>query len=139
MSAVSTENARIIETIIPEQQRLEQLPEKFGQRFLLVENAIYQFMEQLCDQYNGGYWEFYALSNGGFYMAPAMGNSLKIAWSGNYFEGSMTAQAAGIVACLFAYSYAAMKGSEEASEMFHRLRDYVYHHEERDLIFRAID
>lgn len=139
MSSASAENASISETLIPEQQRLDQLHKRFGQRFLLVESAIYQFMEQLCDQYNGGYWEFYALSNDGFYMAPAMGNRLKIEWSGNYFEGSMTAQAAGIVACLFAYSYAAMKGSEEASEMFHRLRDYINHHEERDLILKAID
>jgi len=136
---MNTVNESIVESIIPEDQRLEQLPKQFGQRFLLVENAVYQFMEQLCEQYNGGYWEFYSLSNGGFFMAPVMGNTVKIAWAENYFEGTVTANAAGIIACLFAYSYAAMKGSEQAAEMFHKLRDYIHHHEERDLIFKVVD
>lgn len=134
-----TENESITVFEVPENKRLEQLPSNFGQQFLRVESAIYLFMEKLCKQYNGGYWDFYTLSNDGFFMAPAMGNSLTIEWADNYFEGTMTANAAGIVACLFAYSATAGQGSEEAAEQFHRLRDYALHHNERGLILKAID
>jgi len=132
-------NGKITVTIVPEFERLEQLPNKFGKQFLRVESAIYQFMEKLCKQYNGGYWDFYRLSNGGFFMAPSMANNVKIAWSENYFEGTMTVNAAGVVACLFAYSAIAGQGSEEATEQFYKLRDYAQRHDEQDLIFRAID
>lgn len=125
--------------IVPDSERLQELPNKLGQQFMHVEFAIYSFMENLCGKYNGGFWEFYSLSNGGFYMAPTIGNNLKISWVGNYFEGTMSSDAAGIVACLFAYSYIAEKGSNEAVEMYHKLRSYVHYHEEQDLIFKAID
>jgi hypothetical protein len=38
---------------------------------LKLEPVIYGITELMAHGYSGGYWEFYTLSNGGFYMAPA--------------------------------------------------------------------
>lgn len=132
------DNQTITATIVPESKRMEQLPKKFGRQFLRVESAVYMFMEKLSSEYDGGFWNFYTLSNGGFFMAPAMG-SMKIEWVENYFEGKMSADAAGLTACLFAFSYVAGLGSERATEMFYKLREYAQHHDEQNLIFKAID
>jgi Antirestriction protein len=37
---------------------------------LTVERTVYDVLNELAPDYCGGYWHFYALSNGGFYMAP---------------------------------------------------------------------
>jgi len=44
------------------------------QFMLYGENLVYLWMKKLCDEYNGGYWTYYKLSNGGYYMAPASYN-----------------------------------------------------------------
>jgi hypothetical protein len=31
---------------------------------------VYAITGSIADDYDGGYWEFYELSNGGFYMPP---------------------------------------------------------------------
>jgi Antirestriction protein len=51
-------------------ERLQMLPRHFGRHLLTVENAVYACMRQLSSRYTGGYWRFFELSNGGFYMAP---------------------------------------------------------------------
>ena len=135
---IELDNQTITATIIPESRRMQELPKKFGKQFLRVESAVYMFMEKLSRQYDGGYWNFYSLSNGGFFMAPAMG-SMKVEWAENYFEGKMSADAAGITACLFAFSYVAGLGSEQATEMFYKLREYAQYHDEQRLIFKAIN
>ena len=38
---------------------------------LQLEPVIYGITERMAEDYTGGYWEFWTLSNGGFYMAPA--------------------------------------------------------------------
>src|ERR1700688_1442010 len=40
---------------------------------LRVEDAVYRVMRDLAQEYRGGYWHFYELSNGGLYMAPQLG------------------------------------------------------------------
>ena len=47
-------------TPIPEAQRVDFLPKLFGPRLMLTgENAVYSFMEALCSDYQGGFWQFY--------------------------------------------------------------------------------
>ncbi|MFT6435110.1 MAG: hypothetical protein ACJAVI_003161 [Candidatus Azotimanducaceae bacterium] len=44
--------------------------ELFGPAFpLKIEPFIFHITNTQAQNYNGGYWDFYKLSNGGFYMA----------------------------------------------------------------------
>jgi len=57
---------------VPEDQRLVVVERLFGMAFpLQLEPVIYGITERMAEDYNGGYWEFWTLSNEGFYMAPS--------------------------------------------------------------------
>ena len=61
----------VTRVLVPEDQRLAITEELFGTWFpMRLEPFIYTITERLSKDYNGGYWEFYTLSNGGFYMTP---------------------------------------------------------------------
>ena len=57
----------------------------------------------MAQEYTGGYWDFWTLSNSGFYMAPAEDTIFHVKCQ-NMYEGDLSADALGIVACLYAYS-----------------------------------
>jgi hypothetical protein len=121
-------------------ERIDVLPRHFGAAMLTVENAIFAFMRSLCPQYSGGHWAFYELSNGGFYMAPQGPNHWAIHVDGNAYDGEMTADAAGITACLFALSHLSFQvQSDRIGEHYHLLRDFAVDHPEAGAIFAAID
>ena len=73
-----------------------------GMKMLAFERHVYCWMRRLCPHYDGGYWKFYDLSNGGFYIAPADEKRMWLTWPGNYFDDEMSADAAGMVATLYA-------------------------------------
>jgi hypothetical protein len=125
---------------VSEAKRLEALPKHFGNRALKVESYIFRYLHELAPAYQGGFWKFHDLSNGGFYMAPA-GDPLRIEVLGNGFEGTLSAEAAGITVCLFAYSHLSFRypGEECFARHFHSLREYALSHEEQRAIFQAID
>jgi hypothetical protein len=131
----------ITATLIPEQQRLGTLPRYFGAKLTRAEMLVYDWMGALSKDYSGGYWNFYALSNGGFYMAPAARERMTISVEGNGFSGEMSADAAGIVAVLFAFCQIANETEEDRFiELYHQVRDYAAQfHPERRRILRAID
>ncbi|EUD04578.1 antirestriction domain protein [Providencia alcalifaciens RIMD 1656011] len=52
------------------QARLRFLPSKLGLYCIAFENAIYHRMNRHAVAYHGGYWAFYQMSNGGFYLQP---------------------------------------------------------------------
>lgn len=120
--------------------RLETLPRLFGGQFLEVEFSIYSWMKHLSKDYNGGYWDFFKLSNGGFYMAPNTDQKFDIVCAGNFFKGELSADAAGIVACLFTFSDLSFRWQNDTViEIYHLLKDFSMEHEEATLIYRAID
>ena len=90
----ATVNARLVTG----EERLRTLPKHFGPRQLTVEHAVFTWMRELATEYRGGVWQFYELSNGGFYMAPQV-EPLHLRVEGNGFDGQMSADAAGITAC----------------------------------------
>ena len=71
-------------------------------KMLAFERHVYCWMRRLCPHYDGAYWNFYDLSNGGFYIAPADEKKMWLTWPGNYFNDEMSADAAGIVVTLYA-------------------------------------
>ena len=60
----------IIRQLVAEDQRTNHTADLFGAYFpLRLEPFVYTMSSRLSDDYSGGYWHFYTLSNGGFYMA----------------------------------------------------------------------
>jgi len=126
--------------LIAEGARLDALPRHFGLRSMLrVEFAIYDALRELARDYSGAYWHYYELSNGGFYMAPAAERPFEVSVEGNGFSGSLSADAAGVVASLFGINRVANAGCERSIRHYYLLRDYALFHAEQQSIFRAID
>lgn len=80
---------------VAEKDRLDFLPRYFTPRWMLRgESLVYAWMRRLSPDYQGGYWEFYKLSNGGFYMAPSPDReALRLVVSANYFDEVVSADA----------------------------------------------
>jgi len=121
-------------------ERMQMLPKHFGRDMLTVEYAIYAFMRKLAREYVGGYWTFFELSNGGFYMALECETAFQVCVDTNGFEGTMSADAAGITACLFALSHLSFQVQNQSiADHFHLLRDFALGHAEAGAILAAID
>jgi hypothetical protein len=105
-----------------------------------IHTLVYQYMRELSRTYRGGYWHFYDLSNGGFYMAPSDDAQVLIHVEGNDYEGSLSADAAGVVVSLFALcQLSAQYQTSTFVEHYHWLRDFALDHAECRAIFAAID
>jgi hypothetical protein len=119
--------------------RMGTLPRHFGRHMMTVEHKIYNLMGRFVADYKGAFWEFYELSNGGMYMAPRI-PSVRLSIQSNGFQGQMSADAAGITVCLFAFSLLSFEGNDEVfARHFHWLREFALGHAEATQIFAAID
>jgi len=128
---------------VPEKSRIKHTATLFGIHFPLnIEPAVYAITRNIAPAYQGDYWEFYALSNDGFYMAPHSEQLYSVSCD-NGFEGRLSADALGITACLYAYSHLSfsdLKGfAEICAEHYHLLREHMFAHIEATNILRAID
>jgi hypothetical protein len=131
----------ITATEVPEQRRMAIFPRYFGTRYFQKgENMVYSYMEALAtEDYNGGLWRMYELSNGGFYMAPDYDNQFRVSVDNGY-QGRMSADAAGIVACMYAFNHlAAISGDEKIIQLCHNLLDFACEHFEARAIRSATD
>jgi hypothetical protein len=126
--------------LVSEHARIGTLPRHFGSRMMLVEDMVYGFMRRFVSSYDGGLWNFYELSNGGFYMAPTVG-PVRFSVYSYGFDDTLSADAAGIVVCLFAFSHLSFQRpqTDVFTQHFHRLRHFALNHKEAALIFAAID
>jgi len=125
---------------VSEHARIGTLPRHFGRHMLTVENSIYDLLRGFSADYTGGYWHFYELSNGGFYMAPEL-ETAHLVIASNGFADRMSGDAAGITVCLFAFSHLSFEypQAELFARHFHRLREFAAEHAEAQKIFGAID
>ena len=132
----------ITATLVPEASRMDIADKHFGIRFpLTVEPMIFQFASQIAPAYSGGYWNFYILSNGGFFMAPKLDMSFEVIADNGYL-GSMSAEALGVTTCLYAYSnlsFGEGKFCEACADYYHRLFEFAMSHSEAAAIRAAID
>jgi len=128
--------------LVPEDRRMELVERLFGTAFpLQLEPVVYGITDRMAGEYTGGYWYFYTLSNGGFYMAPAEDKIFHVKCQ-NMYEGDLSADALGITACLYAYSNLSFSLSDIAREYarhYHLLREYMVEHPEVREILGAID
>ena len=129
--------------LVPEVARMDFVDKLFGIKYVLkLEPTVFQFAEHLsAPKYSGGYWQFYSLSNGGFYMALKSDAIFPVS-SDNGFDGKMTADALGITACLYAYSNLSFGNdafAEACAEHYHWLREFALDHSNSRAILAAID
>lgn len=141
---MSTELVRpnaVTRTIVPDRKRLDFLPILMGTiHWLRFEHQTYSIMRMLCPDYNGGYWQYAELSNGGGYMFPQRDGLMRLQWSDNFFEGEASGEVAGIIASLISFS--ALSGSADRFGVLNNLLlGYVagLDDADRELIYRAID
>ena len=133
----------IVRICLNENERIEYTAKRFGVLFpLRLEPFIFDMAGRLSSDYQGGYWEMYELSNGGFYMAPDEDTLFTVS-SENGYQGTMSADAFGITILLYAYSNLSFSDNPELAEVcteqFHLLRDYMFEHPEVKRILAAID
>jgi hypothetical protein len=128
---------------VNDNHRIQDTADLFGIPFPLnLEPAIYSFASSITSEYNGAYWEFYSLSNGGFYMAPCSDNLYEVSCENGY-EGKLSPDALGITACLYAYSHLSFSNNvilaEECAKHYHFLREFMLEHADATSILRATD
>jgi hypothetical protein len=106
----------------------------------VLDRAIFDMLRCLSPDYGGGLWEYYQLSNGGFYMAPAGNGMYTIIYEGIGFSGNVSAQAAGIIACAIAFSHLShlVKG-DGCVRAYELLMDFIAQHPEAKVIRSALD
>ena len=85
----------------------------------------------------------YALSNGGFYMAPETDRVFPVSAT-NGFEGEMSADAFGITVCLYVFSLASCDRRKPrlagtCAEHFQLLHEFAADHPEAAAILGATD
>ena len=129
-------------TLVPEDRRIAHTADLFGIHFpLRLEPFVFDVAAKLSRDYKGGYWHFYAVSNGAFYMAPDSDRFFHVSCE-NCFEGDLSADALGITVCLYAYSHLSFSDSdfaETCARQYHWLREYMLEHPEAAAILGAID
>ena len=128
---------------VPDGNRLAFVDKLFGHSYVLkLEPAIFAIAEQLAaPAYHGGYWEFFTLTNDGFYMAPKA-DAMFVVSCENGYEGSMSADALGITSCLYAFSHLSFGGEAFANvcaQHYHLLREFMFEHVEAKAILHATD
>lgn len=127
---------------VPENERNTFLPKMLPHGFIQFEARCFAVMSQQADVYIGGMWDFFELSNGSLYIAPADypdGFNLDVPTNG--YRGHLSSDAAGIVASLLALNALcwAPSPSERVVEQFYGLRDFACGHPEALEILGAID
>lgn len=128
---------------LDDDQRVRHPAALFGVHFpMCLEPVIYSMADRLSPEYAGGYWAMYALSNGAFYMASESKETMRVNCPNGY-ERTMSADALGITACLYAYSHLSFGGptdlAETCARQYHLLREFMFEHAEAGSILQAID
>lgn len=125
--------------------RTEFLFGHFGRHFLLAERYVYAMARRLMPSYDGGYWEYYTLSNGALYFGLT-GQPRITVESMNGFKQEISTDAASIVVALFALGVLLEQlvgvdddGAEKVSDYYYGLRAYALENAECDAILKAID
>ena len=142
-TSAQSDNA-ITATRVSEAQRLNFLPHHFGAHMMRVEHYFYTRCRDLLENYSGGYWEFYNLSNGGCYMA-INGDPMTFFNADSGVRATLSADGAGIIVMLYVLSELSFtfqsdeQFSERLGDRFHQLRAFAATHPDRGVIFNAID
>ncbi|EPB9883612.1 antirestriction protein [Yersinia enterocolitica] len=129
-------------TPVTDSQRIHFWPDHFGEipQWILIEPQVFGWLDRLCDDYRGDFWDYYTLSGGGAFMVPGTEQDYALFNALNGNGATVSREAAGIIACLMTYSHhACYTESETMTDYFYRLREYALQHLESRAIFDLID
>ena len=111
---------------MPRESRTRLLAALFGQHFITVENLVYLNMVRVCPHYQGGEWNFYLLSNGGFYMAPLAVPDWFVVYASKEYQGALSSNAVGmLVSAMTLNQLTSWRDGELMMQMQFRLRDFI--------------
>ncbi len=79
---------------VEESDRLSFLPYLFGEDFLDAEMQVYDYANRYLPEYNGGFWHFIRLPDGGGYMMPDVG-PVRLVNDDNGFDSTVSNDVAG--------------------------------------------
>ena len=139
MTEIST---NVTADLVLSENRLAIVDELFGAAFpMRIEPFVYQVSGHISNDYNGGYWDYFQLSNGGFLMIPPSDDYYCLCDNG--FEGMVSAEVLGASACMYAYSHLSFSDDRRLSELctkhYYLLRDYIPEMGEVDQILAMTD
>lgn len=125
--------------LVRENKRLDFLPKYFGNSFVKAEQMIFNLMRRLSSDYTGGYWEYFELNNGGFFLEPpTISEGYNLFQEGNGFEGKVSSEAAGIIVTMMIINHLCWE-DESLVPYFYKLEEYALNHAEKKAIFCALD
>ena len=125
-------------------QRLYFLPHYLGRAHEVFQNRLFYLAKQLLKPYDGGYWEFYHLGNGGFVMALDDDDTITVN-SPNGSSAAVDAETASIVVCLMTLSDLSFTLQVDSDELhkvvtsFHALREFALEHPNSNTILKLVD
>ena len=121
-------------------ERMACLPNLVGVDCVVLEHTIYGMLRSLSPDYDGGFWEYFHLSNEGFFMAPETAGQYRIRCDGNGFSGTVSAEVAGIITCAMAYSHLSFRErGERFARAYELLSEFIFQHSEVRSIRAALD
>ncbi|MEX3929774.1 antirestriction protein [Paraburkholderia sp. BR10936] len=132
---------------VSDDRRMGFLPHLFGPMYNAGESGLFSYARMLApEQYQGGHWDFYELSNGGGFAVPT-GPEVWELTSENQDRQRMTREAAGIVFTLFSLGRqmerCALHTSEATlaalSDMHTRLYQFAREHDDWRAIRAVLD
>jgi hypothetical protein len=69
MNTIIIRNTPVTCRLVPEAERMDFVDKLFGINVRCAGANRVRVRRSLADEYHGGYWQFFELSNDGFYMA----------------------------------------------------------------------
>ncbi len=131
---------------VEECDRLFFLPYLFGQDFLYVEASVYALAKKMMPEYEGGFWHFIRLPDGGGYMMPD-GDRFHIVNGANWFDRTVSADACGIILTSLVINrqlWLYHDSGDAGLTQLYRMRDaqlwrHIEFHPECNAIYAALD
>ncbi|EPI2026876.1 antirestriction protein [Vibrio vulnificus] len=119
----------ITASMVPVEERFNFFP-SITKQYVHFEQAVFYFADLCIENYQGGYWEFVALSNGGLFCYPKMSGILTLTNSMNYADVMLSNEAAGICIMLMVLSRYSLiaweQGDQKEVEHFAELHQQLY-------------
>ena len=137
--------ARIQRTKLTGDKRFGALNQRYRVAAGMFQNYLFALAARYSPDYNGGFWDYFELSNGGFYASLAIDkSSLRVENPDNHFEGEMSPDAFSIGVNLCALSHLTFDQYpsslvDDICRDYDRLREYMFVHEEVKKLVRFTD
>lgn len=120
-------------------ERPDFLQRHAGRHFVDYEQLVCAAMKRCCSEYSGGFWNFFSLTNGGFFMSLDVECDFTMETQENHANGRMSAEAASIGVNILVQNRMAWKtGAEQFTRAYERLRDFAVKHPEKSEIMSFI-